>query len=148
MKKFLVAIFLLASCIICCAQNIYKGKSQYVSDVIANVQENILYERTYKYQSYALYNYDGKYVRKRLSKYDSDIIVSYSNGKIYKGKDNYVIGHFSDGVFYSGNTRFYPLFNYDGKYVRRKNSKYDSDIVLTTQSYVNPVFLYLILFEL
>lgn len=129
------------------AQNIYKGKSLYRSDIVANVSGSFLYKGASKYQSDILYSFDGKYIRKGASKYESDIIAIYEAKKLYNKKTSRLIGKFSNGTFYRGNTYSNPLFSYDGKYVRYKNSKYDSDILLTTDAYVNPIFLYLVLFE-
>lgn len=129
------------------SQNIYKGKSLYRTDIIANVSGSFLYKGASKYQTDILYSFDGYRIRKGSSKYESDVVAIYEAKKLYNKKTSRLIGKFSNGTFYRGSTYSNALFSYDGKYVRYKDSKYDSDILLTTDAYVNPIFLYLVLFE-
>lgn len=91
-----------------------------------------------------IFNFDGKYIRRGTSSYDSDIIATYVDGKLYQGKSTYtsdVIATYSRGVWYEGNGQYKALFNYDRKYVRLRKSKYDSDILMTTSSYVHAAIL-------
>lgn len=144
MKRFLFSLMFAFIMFVTYGQNIYRGKSSYSSDIVANVKGNIVYKGSSRYQSSAMFNFDGKYIRYGTSHYDSDIIATYVDGKLYQGKGTYtsdIIATYSRGVWYEGNGQYKALCNYDRKYVRSKKSKYDSDILLTTSSYVHTAIL-------
>lgn len=141
----MLSLFLAFVMLISYGQDIYKGKSNYYSDIVANVQEaGMIYRGASRHQGNVMFNFDGRYVRRGASRYDSDIVAIYVNGKLYQGKSTYasdVIATYSNSIWYEGNSQYKALFNYDRKYVRRGKSKYDSDIMFTTSSYVHAAVL-------
>ena len=149
MKNILFIIYFLF-CVNLNAQKLYAGNSNYYSDIVIN--NGYVYRGNSTYSSNSIYYFDGTYLYKSInkSKYSSNIIGTYKNGKIYYGRSTYssdILATYKNNKMYQGNSTYSSniIFTYKNNKIYNGNSTYYSDILCSTSGYIHPIILFFIL---
>ena len=149
MRPLIIFIFVSIFEINIFAQKIYNGASTYGSSIIARVEQGYVYANNSIMSSSLIFYFDGKYIYRlkgSKSHTSSDIVATYSNGYIYRGKSvmrTDAVGRFQNNKLYDGcSTRKKDcLFTYIGNKVYIGDSTMYQDIIMNTSSYVHPIIL-------
>ena len=130
------------------SQKIYKGNSVYLSDIVYNIKNNYIYYGNSNYITDIKYYFDGTYLYKSTNKshYNSDIILTYSDGKIFKGKSKYnsdLVAIYKQYKLYNKHENTILVLYKDNK-IYLGNSTYTSDIIARTSKNIHPIIIFLI----
>ena len=149
MRPLIIFIFVSIFEINIFAQKIYNRTSTYDSSIIARAEQGYVYANNSAMSSSLIFYFDGKYIyqlKGSKSYTSSDIVATYSNGYIYRGKSTMrtdAIGRFQNNKLYDGCSTMKKdcLFTYIGNKVYIGDSTMYQDIIMNTSSYVHPIIL-------
>ena len=153
MRPLIIFIFVSIFEINIFAQKIYNRVSTYDGSIIARVEQGYVYANNSTMISSLIFYFDGKYIyqlKGSRSYTSSDVVATYSNGYIYRGKSMMrtdAIGRFQNNKLYDGCSTMKKdcLFTYIGNKVYAGDSTMYKDVIMNTSSYVHPIILLFIM---
>ena len=93
---------------------IYRGNSNYNSDIILNIKDNKVYKNNSSYSSDIVYVFSNGKMYNSNSKYESDLIFTLKNNKVYKGNSSYdgsILFNISENISLTELVLIYHAYN-------------------------------------